>query len=385
VRVRYLLIALILLPTLVYAQDNWGPAALVSDDYWYGFCDSTGVLYGFESPSISENDSLIFFIPWCFWHHPAAYSVFSEGVWQMPSTVPDSITGDNVTSLFYHEQDSTLYFRSNRYPLGRTRFRDGIWQAADSLASYLYLTGTEVDPSLPADGSRLYFDRHGTIMYSDIIDGAFSEPVPLPEVINSPDSLEAYPRISSDGNKLYFNRWDRNWIVGPFHMYVSEQVNGVWQPAVKVDNDVNFGDPNPECMNAYGASILPSFSLNGTKMYFEYSAIGGFCEPYMSIYFSELQSGVSDDGDITPAQFFLSAYPNPFNAEVSINISGELESISELAIYNIAGQRVRNLPVAPSVIWDGKDASRHDMASGIYFVRAAGDGHSRTIKVALVR
>jgi hypothetical protein len=99
-----------------------------------------------------------------------------------------------------------------------------------------------------------------------------------------------------------------------------------------------------------------------------------------------LDNPTAIDSDLlVPKELSINCFPNPFNAEVSINISGDLKSISELAIYNIAGQRVRNLPITPSVIWDGKDAARHDMASGIYFVRATGNGQSRTIKVALVR
>jgi hypothetical protein len=344
------------------------------------------VLYGFQSPSISENDSMLFFISWCIDHNRVSYSVFRDGAWQMPSTIPDSIIGDYVTSIFYHDQDSTIYFWSNHYFLARSRFQNGAWQQADSLGGYMNLTGTEFSPSLPADGTRLYFDRDGLIMYSDISDGTFSEPAALPSEINNPDSVQGCSRISPDGRKLYFNRWGQQSMIGPFYMYVSEQINGVWQPCVKVDDDVNFGLPNPECMGFRAYSQLPSFSLGGQNMYFEvFAMVGGICEPGMGIYCSELQSGISDDKDITPAHFSLSAYPNPFNAEVSISISGELESISDLAIYNIAGQRVRNLLVAPSVIWDGKDAMRHDIASGIYFVRAVGDGQLKIIKVALVR
>ena len=42
-------------------------------------------------------------------------------------------------------------------------------------------------------------------------------------------------------------------------------------------------------------------------------------------------------------------------------------------------------PTGGRIIWDGKDATRQDIASGIYFIRAAGNGQSKTIKVALVR
>ena len=381
---RYLLTILILLPAMVYAQDDWGPATDIFSDLRWPFMDSAGVLYGFESPSISWNDSLLFFIPWCFNSHPVVYSVYAEDAWQNPSAIPDTITGDYVSSLFFHDQDSTLYFKSNRYPLGRTRMRDGIWQPAESLSNYTYLTGAETDPSLPEDGSRLYFNRNGTIMYSDIINGEFNEPVALPEVINSPDSNESCPRISLDGRKLYFNRCQGFYCQDKLR--VSEYLNGQWQIPMVVDNDINFGGPAPDCWGRFGTSLLPSFSLNDTKMYFEYASYyTQLCEPGFGIMVSELLSGVSDDEDNTPSQFSLSAYPNPFNAEISINISGNISQLSNLSIYNISGQKVRSMPIGPNIIWDGRDEGRNDVASGIYFVRAAGDGISRTIKVALVR
>ena len=75
-------------------------------------------------------------------------------------------------------------------------------------------------------------------------------------------------------------------------------------------------------------------------MYFEFGAIcGEFCEPCGGIFVSELVTSVDDPPDNIPAQFSLSAYPNPFNAEVSITISGDLVSISELAIYPISQVR----------------------------------------------
>jgi Tol biopolymer transport system component len=377
---------LLLLAFSVHAQDNWGPAEFVSDDNWGPACDSSGLLYGYQSPAVSSNDSLLFFIPWCLDGRRVAYSRFQDGSWQTATTIADSIIDGFPTSIFYRDTDSTLYFTSDqRLGIWKTAFRNGIWHPAVSLGNVINSTGAEACPSFTADGSSLYFIRYRTICHSAIIDGEFTVPDTLPENINNPDSIQWFPSISPDGAKLYFNRRGYG-LIDPAWMYVSTFSDGQWQIPMVLNTHINFGTPNPECMGRIGTSLFPSFSCNGNKMYFEYSTVVGmWCEQASGIFISELQSGVSDDGDVTPAQFSLAAYPNPFNAEVSISISGDMESISELAIYNIAGQKVRNLPIAPSVIWDGKDATRHDMASGIYFVQAAGDGVSQTIKVALVR
>lgn len=385
---RYLLIVLLLMPAMAYAQDDWGPAVWIdSVQSWQEVCSDHSLEVSLSDPTIAANDSMIFFIVECDLGRFVANSEYRDGNWQLMEILPDASTGNNVNSLFYQLSDSTLYFGSPDIGgIGKTCYRDGVWTPMEGLGDIINQGGNEVAPSLPTDGSRLYFMRGTTILLSDITNGEFSIPIALPNTINNPDSIQRYPGISPDGRRLYFNRWGPQNPLGPYNMYFSEQIDGTWQPAVTLDTDINFGLPNSHCFNRIGMSFNPSFSLTGQKMYFEYGAIcGEFCEPCGGIFASELVTSVDDPPGNTPSQFALSAYPNPFNAKVSINISGDIESISELSIYNIAGQRVRNLAIAPSVIWDGKDADRNDVSSGIYFVRAANGNQSRVIKVALVR
>jgi flagellar hook assembly protein FlgD len=63
----------------------------------------------------------------------------------------------------------------------------------------------------------------------------------------------------------------------------------------------------------------------------------------------------------------------------------------QLAVFNVAGRLVRTLvekdqvPGAYTVIWDGRDASGSEMASGIYLYRLATSDLSVTKKLVLLR
>jgi flagellar hook assembly protein FlgD len=67
--------------------------------------------------------------------------------------------------------------------------------------------------------------------------------------------------------------------------------------------------------------------------------------------------------------------PNPFNPTTRISFSLVENAGVELAIYNVAGQRVRSLvnSVYPSgdhvVEWDGRDERGNGVTSGVYFYR----------------
>ncbi len=77
-----------------------------------------------------------------------------------------------------------------------------------------------------------------------------------------------------------------------------------------------------------------------------------------------------------PHEFSLSGnYPNPFNLTTMLEFSLSEEGFTELSIYNIMGQKVRELVTdtmqagTHSVVWDGKDDSGTAVSSGIYLSR----------------
>ncbi len=106
---------------------------------------------------------------------------------------------------------------------------------------------------------------------------------------------------------------------------------------------------------------------------------------------SPLQLDQSVDGDaILPEQFDLYPnYPNPFNASTTIEYALPQRSRVELVIFNTRGQAVRRLiddvqaEGFKKVIWNGKNDSGIDVASGAYFLRLQVASRIFTRKLAL--
>jgi hypothetical protein len=94
---------------------------------------------------------------------------------------------------------------------------------------------------------------------------------------------------------------------------------------------------------------------------------------------------------ILPSKFELAQnYPNPFNPKTKINLSLPVASEYSVAIYNIAGQLIRTYDGNASagvveIVWDGKDASGNQVASGIYFYKAQAGQFSATKKMLLMK
>jgi hypothetical protein len=77
-----------------------------------------------------------------------------------------------------------------------------------------------------------------------------------------------------------------------------------------------------------------------------------------------------------PARFSLEPnYPNPFNSETAIRFALPESGQVELAVYNVAGQKVATLARGAhaagtyAVKWDGVDDQHHALASGVYLLR----------------
>jgi len=78
----------------------------------------------------------------------------------------------------------------------------------------------------------------------------------------------------------------------------------------------------------------------------------------------------------TPHLFLLKPpYPNPFNASTTISFTLPASGFTQLVIYNIAGQKVRELIAETmtagihNVMWDGRDDGGNLLSSGVYISR----------------
>ena len=94
-----------------------------------------------------------------------------------------------------------------------------------------------------------------------------------------------------------------------------------------------------------------------------------------------------------PSAFELKkVYPNPFNAETTIEFVVPFSEQVELVVYNLLGQPVRALidaQLAPSVYrarWDGTNDFGQHVPSGLYIARLKAAGrYDATQKILLVR
>jgi hypothetical protein len=123
----------------------------------------------------------------------------------------------------------------------------------------------------------------------------------------------------------------------------------------------------------------------------------------LSPYSDELRVinvGIEDNSGVEAPSITTieSNYPNPFNSSTTIIYSvanlGPIPAQINIDIYDIQGRKVRNLINnreeigKHTVIWDGRDDSGNELASGIYFARITQwdvDYLSKSQKLVLVR
>ena len=109
----------------------------------------------------------------------------------------------------------------------------------------------------------------------------------------------------------------------------------------------------------------------------------------------------TDANDTLNPELDLFNYPNPFNptTTISFNLSTENTENTELYIYNLRGQKIKNL--SPSlchpefiegrgktkycVVWNGKDENNQPVSSGIYFYKLRSGTYTSTKKMLLMK
>ncbi len=93
-----------------------------------------------------------------------------------------------------------------------------------------------------------------------------------------------------------------------------------------------------------------------------------------------------------PKSFSLSQnFPNPFNAETVISFGLPKTSHVKLEIYNILGQKVKDLVDEKvtagykRVVWDGKDNNGNTVSSGVYFYKLDTEEFTEVMKMTILK
>jgi len=102
-------------------------------------------------------------------------------------------------------------------------------------------------------------------------------------------------------------------------------------------------------------------------------------------------TGYDCDGNIILSYELLDAYPNPFNPATTIGFRLARPEKTELAIYDLLGQKVRTLVTGEmtegfhQTVWDGTSDEGEIVASGVYFSRLSTPKFTAANRLVLVR
>lgn len=87
-----------------------------------------------------------------------------------------------------------------------------------------------------------------------------------------------------------------------------------------------------------------------------------------------------------PEKVALDVFPNPFNSALNIRLSGKVSDKACLAIFDIGGRLVRELPPnSNGIVWHGTDNYGNNAPSGIYFIRLIDNEKVFTVKAMLLK
>jgi hypothetical protein len=197
--------------------------------------------------------------------------------------------------------------------------------------------------------------------------------------------------------QVYYDLLIKQLTFGDYDLYyLSDQIlvneemeyamNDAWEWELEGKYEYSYDASLNMLQSLYLAWDGESWDLNGQEDYSydehgnvlswtAYDATWGELEPWMRRLntYSEVTS--NDDNVNPPVGANIRVFPNPFNPQTNIAFELAASSPVSLDIYNLKGQKVRNLisdvrnAGSHQIVFNGKDNSGRDLNSGIYFLR----------------
>ncbi len=130
--------------------------------------------------------------------------------------------------------------------------------------------------------------------------------------------------------------------------------------------------------------------LNNPQHPFYNFSISGFdLDAIVAINYAENTTSVKGDGSTSPTDYIvMQNYPNPFNPTTTINytIPTKITGRATITIYNLLGKELETL-VNENVVEGSYQVkwNANGLSSGIYLARLNVAGHSKTIKMNLIK
>ncbi len=170
-----------------------------------------------------------------------------------------------------------------------------------------------------------------------------------------------------------------------------EPINGYWRYKLNIINS-NGG----VSFNGYSTHYDGIFLSNTTV---KITNLQGYNLLFTSLYEGGLYARMNDflsvdiesNETVAMTENLLQNYPNPFNPETNISFQVPNSGQVNLDIYNIKGQKVKTLvndifsAGRHSVVWNGRDDSNKEVASGLYLYKMRSGKYSSTKKMILMK
>ncbi|MFA7097416.1 MAG: FlgD immunoglobulin-like domain containing protein [Gammaproteobacteria bacterium] len=114
-------------------------------------------------------------------------------------------------------------------------------------------------------------------------------------------------------------------------------------------------------------------------------------DEHMKALYRELNKVEEEEIPIPPQAMISANYPNPFNPSTTIAFSIPKDANTKLCIYNIKGQKVKDIVTGDllkgfhKAVWDGKDNRNRSVGSGVYLISLESGGKTSVRKVTLMK
>jgi hypothetical protein len=179
---------------------------------------------------------------------------------------------------------------------------------------------------------------------------------------------------------------------------VHRDVPEVWDGEVLTEGGKHYGhlevNVTPRLDGGWQAEMVPVYvfplmSAEGAPVGFERRVY----DDVITLVAGDAETGVLDSAASVPRSLEIyQNYPNPFNSSTVLRFGLPREAEVELAVYDLAGQRVvelvrgRRAAGAYSLRWDGRDGRGRELATGVYLYRLRADAEVvATRKMVLMR
>jgi hypothetical protein len=258
---------------------------------------------------------------------------------------------------------------------------------------------SQMSPAIGLDGSNNFVitwedDRNG--QYSDIYAQRYNYsgiPQGSNFIVNddTANNYQSYPSITIDAPGNFVITWndDRD---GDPDIYAQRYNSS--------GDTVGSNYLVPNYQYAFFSQGSPAVAANSSYIYYTWvDNRRGNYDIYAKVVDWNWTEVEEDQDANLPNSFELyQNYPNPFNPATTIPFSLKVQGSTfkgpiptTLKIYNIMGQLVKivvdeeKAPGNYNIIWDGKDNSGKEVASGIYFYQLKTRDYPETKKMVLLR